>query len=158
MEKALFEDFKKQAYEEGENDTVTEDKLLEGFELWADCLPAEGTTEEEHNELLEAYRLGFFGQRLPVSVMQSLESISDQTSWDNWEVDEIEGERNSESTGKHWKVCEVLHCKLEHVRELIDELDTLPGYDEDSHSEHRDTLDQVQELLNAIKKYEPSEF
>lgn len=153
MEKVKLEELKQEARTAGEGDTSTEDYLLQSFQLWADEQEGEWNMEE-HEELAEAYRLGFFGERLPQPVSDALASVSGQTSWGNWEVEEVDGERNSESTGKYWKVCEVLHCKLEHVRELIDELDTLPAYDEDSHGEHRDTLDQLQEVLNALKKYE----
>lgn len=154
MEKSKFEELKKSAYEAGENDTVTEDYLVEGAQLWMDDTIAEELDDKQHSELLEEYRAGFMGQRLPRPVIEALGNISGATSWDNWEVEEVDGERNSDNTGKYWKVCEVLHCKIEHIRETYES----NGNASDVLDEELDTLDQLQELLKALKTFEPNDY
>ena len=133
-----FKELKLEAFEAGENDTVTEDHLVQGAELWLD-IPEE-LTDEQRNELIEEYRLGFLGERLPRPVQKAIDSIANATSWDNWENEAEEGE-----TVTYWKTCEVLHCKLEHMRDFIAKLEEA--------GEFNDTLDQLQELLASLKEY-----
>jgi len=152
MIKEKFEELKTEAREAGENDTHTENTLIEGAQYYIDEITEE-LTDEEHDELIEQYRLGFLGERTPQPVIDALQKISEGISWDNWEVEEDEetGERNSGSTGQYWKVCEVMHCKLEWMREALDP-------ENDDHFEHSDTIDQLQNLLAVLKAYEPSDF
>jgi hypothetical protein len=84
----------------------------------------------------------------------ALEAIGSEFCWDNWEVDEVDGVRNSSANGGYWKVSEVLHCKVEWLRELLSELSTLPKYESGELDEHSDTIDQLQKLLAAVSAYE----
>ena len=86
-------------------------------------------------------------ETLPPTIIKALETISNATSWDNWEVEEVDGVRNSDSQSNYWLVSEVLHCKLE---QLIEDLSVTED------SEHHDTIDQLQTLLQAIQLLEPS--
>lgn len=88
------------------------------------------------------------------NIKLALDSIGQEISWDNWEVEEVDGKRNSSADGRYWKVSEVLHCKVEWLRELVSELATLPKYEDDILDEHYDTLDQLQTLLAAISQHE----
>jgi hypothetical protein len=76
---------------------------------------------------------------LPLNVLEAFESAVSATSWDNWENEEYHSEKS-----RYWSICEVLHCKLEHIRE---------EFKEEEKGEHWDTIDQIQEILYALEKH-----
>lgn len=49
----------REAYEAGENDTYVEEKLVESAQLW---IEEQDDYDDIQNELVEAYRMGFFGR------------------------------------------------------------------------------------------------
>lgn len=66
MTKIKIVDFKellKEAYEQGENDTYTEDRLIESATLYVENLSCT-ITDKQSEELIEAYRSGFLGKPL----------------------------------------------------------------------------------------------
>ena len=56
--------FKKEAWSAGENDTITEDHLIQGAILFIEHEVLEEITDEQHEEIVEAYRAGFMGKKL----------------------------------------------------------------------------------------------
>lgn len=86
-------------------------------------------------------------------ITEALSQIADEISWDNWRVEEVDGERNSSSSNEYWKVCEVLHCRLEWLSEHLQEVAKLKGDQEDT-DEHQDTITMVQKLLDAVSNLE----
>jgi hypothetical protein len=65
---------------------------------------------------------------------ETLDSIIAAQSWDNWQ---------DEETGEPWDICQVLHCKLEWLKEQLD-----PTAHEDA--EHLDTIGYVQDILGML--------
>ena len=81
----------------------------------------------------------------PRSIVQN---IIDDQSLDNWEHTE---EEQIAGKPQYWDVCEGLHCKLEHLREALDELDTLPSHEDgDDFTEERSTIDNLQAILSLL--------
>lgn len=77
-----------------------------------------------------------------------VQSIIDEQSWDNWEHTE---EEQTAGKPRYWDVCQVLHCKLEHIREALDELETLPSHESgDDFESEREAIDHLQDLLAIL--------
>lgn len=75
-------------------------------------------------------------------VITALQALIPDISWDNWVKEE---------TGEHWKVTEVLYCKLDWV------IEELMSRNEDGDlDEHLDTLSAVQGVIEALQAYEPT--
>lgn len=70
----------------------------------------------------------------------TLDDIIAAQSWDNWEQD---AEYDGNGKDGYWDICEVLHCKLEWLKEQLDA-------DNDDDQEHLDTIDYVQDLLGML--------
>ena len=64
MNKLELKKFKQEAWTAGENDTVTEDHLIQGALLFIEHEVNKKTTDEQHDELIEAYRAGFMGKKI----------------------------------------------------------------------------------------------
>lgn len=72
MKKSKLNDLFKEAHEAGENDTYVEDELISSALLWIEEQPQrEELTSGQSDQLIEAYRLGFFGKPLPAPQTQS---------------------------------------------------------------------------------------
>lgn len=69
MEKSKFKEVLDQAHEAGSNDTITEDHLIEGALLLISSDIGE-VTDEEHEQIIEAYRSGFMGY--PVDTFEAI--------------------------------------------------------------------------------------
>lgn len=74
-----------------------------------------------------------------------IDNLTGEIDWDNWERDDIEAPRRT-----YFDLCEVLHCKLDWIRDRM-ELDCTDKDNEDAGlSEHIDTIRQVQDLLGLL--------
>lgn len=78
---------------------------------------------------------------------KAIDEVSQEISWDNWKDDE---------TGNYWNVPEVLHSKLQWLKERLIEDDQYND-EENDNSEFIDTITQCCKLLetlddNGIKK------
>ena len=117
-----------------------------------DVTEAEKLDEVERDELesdvIDAYNDGFcFRPVIDFNRLLSpvLSDIAESTCWDNWEADE--------ETGREWKTAEVLHCKLEFIRDWI--TSKVP---EEEAGELHDALDDVQKILKAIADTEDTDY
>jgi len=60
----------------------------------------------------------------------------------NWENFEVDKEQEDEQT-EYFDLCEVFNCKLEWLKETLDD---------DNDVEHIDTIEQVQKLLSLLNE------
>ena len=73
------------------------------------------------------------------AIREALDGLIEEIEWGNWEhLDEDGNEKG------HWTVCEVLYSKLDAIKDYI-------GDDHDK-DEMRDTLEQVQSIIEAVGK------
>ena len=70
----------------------------------------------------------------------TLDNIISEINWDNWKVDE---DYKGKSKDEYWDLSEVLYCKLNWIKELIQQYEGEDG-------EEIDTINQMQALLELI--------
>lgn len=101
-----FQELKNEAFEAGENDTITEDYLLEGAQLWLD-LPDE-LTDEQRDELTNVYRKGFMspGTAIIDAIRELLTFAQDQSG------DVFDGEEWKEAEEAIGEACKVVTSYL----------------------------------------------
>ena len=64
MNKLELKKFKQEAWTAGENDIVTETYLVKGAQLFIENEIKDELNDEQHDELIEAYREGFLGKKI----------------------------------------------------------------------------------------------
>jgi len=64
MNKLELKKFKQEAWTAGENDIVTETYLVKGAQLFIENEIKDELNDEQHDELIEAYRAGFLGKKI----------------------------------------------------------------------------------------------
>jgi hypothetical protein len=70
-----------------------------------------------------------------------LDDIISETSWENWEREETD--ESTPTNDRFWDICEVLHCKLDHIADWL-------GDSNSDVEEYRDTTRQVQSILECL--------
>ena len=85
--------------------------------------------------------------------LERFNALIQEIEWGNWK-EEVDVEDEEKGVDKYMDLTGVLYSKLEWIRETLNALEAQDMFEEGNvdYSEHRDTIDQVQELLALLSE------